>query len=141
MKMKKRFLSLMMTTCLLAAMMPAVAFAAETDTGKTIQLVDGGTAVNINGGQADSIYFGTYQQGSDGNGGYKKEPVKWQVLSNEEDKLLLFADTILDIKDYNDVEDETPDRNIHWSECSLREWLNGDFFDTAFSENESTAIS
>lgn len=137
MKMRRQFLNLLLTICLVSGAVPAVVFAKESsDNTKAIQL---GTS-QIEGGQADSIYFGTYQQSSDGSGGYSKEPVKWQVLSNEEDKLLLFADTILDIKDYNDERDETPGRNIYWSECSLREWLNGDFVDAAFSENEKMAI-
>lgn len=136
----KRLGAGLLAAAMLAAAAPVTALAATADTGKAIQLVDNGTAANISGGQADSIYFGTYQQSSDGTGGYSKEPAKWQVLSNEEGKLFLFADTILDIKDYNEEADETPDRNIHWSECSLRAWLNDAFVQAAFSENERTAI-
>ena len=70
MKPKSKLLSLLLTICLVVGLMPTAAFSAGTDTGKAIQLVDSGTAANIGGGQADNIYFGTYQQSSDGSGGY-----------------------------------------------------------------------
>ena len=69
MKPKSRILSLLLAICLVVGLMPTAALAAGTDTGKAIQLVDSGTAANIGGGQADNIYFGTYQQSSDGSGG------------------------------------------------------------------------
>ena len=78
MKPKSRILSLLLAICLVAGLMPTAAFAAGTDTGKAIQLVDSGTAANIGGGQADNIYFGTYQQSSDGSGGYNTDPIKWR---------------------------------------------------------------
>ena len=74
MKPKRRILSLLLVICLVVGLMPTVAFGAGTDTGKAIQLVDGGTAANIGGKQADNIYFGTYQQSSDGNSGYNVDP-------------------------------------------------------------------
>ena len=70
MKPKRRIISFLLAICLVVGLMPTAAFAAGTDTGKAIQLVDSGTAANIGGGQADSIYFGTYKQSSDGNNGY-----------------------------------------------------------------------
>ena len=65
------------------------------DTGKAIQLVDSGTAANISGGQADNIYFGTYQQSSDGSGGYNTDPIKWRVLENAMDSCSCFPIKIL----------------------------------------------
>ena len=64
-------------TALAALMISTVsqtAFAAGADTGKAIQFVDGGTAANISGGQASSVYFGTYPQNSAGSGGYHTDP-------------------------------------------------------------------
>ena len=57
MKPKSKLLSLLLAICLVVGLMPTAAFAAGTDTGKAIQLVDSGTAANIGGGQADNIYF------------------------------------------------------------------------------------
>ena len=172
--MKKRLLSLFCAFALLVGLIPAVAFAVD-DTGQAIQFVDNGTAANIIGGQADSIYFGTYQQSSAGdtqpsgpegvywirsdtaiknNMGpyYFIEPVKWLVLKNENNELFLLSDQILDRMEYNKV-----DREVKWSESTIRSWLNGlndnngvgegpidyasdNFLDTAFSDKEQEAI-
>lgn len=140
--MKKRLLSLFCAFALLVGLIPAVAFAVD-DTGQAIQFVDNGTAANIIGGQADSIYFGTYQQSSAGdtqpsgsegvywirsdtaiknNMGpyYFIEPVKWLVLKNENNELFLLSDQILDRLEYNKVQGE-----IKWPQSTIRSWLNG----------------
>ena len=140
--MKKRLLSLFCVFALLVGLMPTVAFAVD-DTGQAIQFVDNGTAANIIGGQADSIYFGTYQQSSAGdtqpsgeegvywiksdtatknNVGpyYFIEPVKWLVLKNESNELFLLSDQILDRMEYNKV-----DGKIKWPQSTIRSWLNG----------------
>ena len=101
MKPKSKLLSLLLTICLVVGLMPTAAFAAGTDTGKAIQLVDSGTAANIGGGQADNIYFGTYQQSSDGSGGYNTDPIKWRVLSNASGQLFLLSDQNLDVFQYH----------------------------------------
>ena len=63
MKSKKKFLSLLLTLCMvLALLMPVTVFAASTDTGKAIQLVENSSAANIAGAQMSSVYFGSYQQ-------------------------------------------------------------------------------
>ena len=142
-KMKKRVLSLMLATCLISTMMPTVTFAEGTGTGKAIQLVDSGTAANVGGGQADNIYFGTYQQSSDGNGGYNTDPVKWRVLENAAGKLFLLSDQNLEVFQYH-----TRNESVTWETSTMRSWLNGDgtdytednFIDTAFSEKEQEAI-
>ena len=156
MKIKKRVLSAVLATCLIVTMMPAAAFAAETDTGtgKAIQLVNGGTAANINGGQADNIYFGTYKQSSDGNGGYNTDPIKWRVLSNADGQLFLLSDQNLDVFQYH-----TDWESVTWEKSTMRSWLNGyvasentggdsgtdytsdNFIGAAFSEKEQAAIA
>ncbi len=74
MKIKRKIWSVLLAASLLTGLMPAAAHAA--DTGKAIQLAANRTADNIGGAQADNIYFGTYSQSSDGNGGYNDEPIK-----------------------------------------------------------------
>ena len=140
--MKKKLVSLLLTICLVAGLMPTAAFAG-TDTGKAIQLVDSGTAANIGGGQADNIYFGTYQQSNAGseepdgtegvdwiNSGtatykgqgpyYYIEPVKWRVLSNANGQLFLLSDQNLDVFPYH-----TDYENVTWEKSTMRSWLNG----------------
>lgn len=154
MKPKKRILGLLLAICLVAGLMPTVAFAAGTDTGKAIQLVDSGAAANIGGGQADNIYFGAYQQSSNGSGGYNVDPIKWRVLSNANDQLFLLSDQNLDVFQYH-----TEQEDVTWETSTMRSWLNGydttqnsggssgidytnnNFLDDAFSDKEQTAIA
>ena len=123
------------------------------DTGKAIQLVDSGTAANIGGGQADNIYFGTYQQSSDGSGGYNTNPIKWRVLENANGQLFLLSDQNLDVFQYH-----TEYESVTWETSTMRSWLNGygaaqntgsdngidytsdNFINTAFSDGEQGAI-
>ena len=134
--------------------MPTAVFAAGTDTGKAIQLADSGTAANIGSGQADNIYFGAYQQSSDGNGGYNTDPIKWRVLENVGGQLFLLSDQNLDVFWYH-----TDWESVTWEKSTMRSWLNGygasentggdsgtdytsdNFIGTAFSEKEQKAIA
>ncbi|MCU7651719.1 DUF6273 domain-containing protein [Acutalibacter sp. LFL-21] len=150
----KRIISFLLAICLVVGLMPTAAFAAGTDTGKAIQLVDSGTAANISGGQADNIYFGTYQQSSDGNSGYNIDPIKWRVLENANGQLFLLSDQNLDVFQYH-----TDSESVTWEKSTMRSWLNGysaeqntggssgidytsdNFIGTAFSEKEQGAIA
>ena len=154
MKPKSKLLSLLLTICLVVGLMPTAAFAAGTDTGKAIQLVDSGTAANIGGGQADNIYFGTYQQSSDGSVGYNIDPIKWRVLENANGQLFLLSDQNLDVFQYH-----TDSESVTWEKSTMRSWLNGygvseniggdsgtdytsdNFIGAAFSEKEQKAIA
>lgn len=133
MKPKKRILGLLLAICLVAGLMPTVAFAAGTDTGKAIQLVDSGAAANIGGGQADNIYFGAYQQSSNGSGGYNVDPIKWRVLSNANDQLFLLSDQNLDVFQYH-----TEQEDVTWETSTMRSWLNG--YDTTQNSGGSSGI-
>ena len=154
MKPKSKLLSLLLTICLVAGLMPTAAFAAGTDTGKAIQLVDSGTAANIGGGQADNIYFGTYQQSSDDSDGYNIDPIKWRVLENADGQLFLLSDQNLDVFQYH-----TDRESVTWEKSTMRSWLNGygvsqntggssgtdytedNFISAAFSKKEQAAIA
>ena len=48
----RRFAAVLLSAALMISTVSQTAFAAGADTGKAIQLVDGGTAANISGGQA-----------------------------------------------------------------------------------------
>lgn len=154
MKPKSKLLSLLLAICLVVGLMPTAAFAAGTDTGKAIQFVDSGTAANISGGQADNIYFGTYQQSSDGSGGYNTDLIKWRVLESANGQLFLLSDQNLDVFQYH-----TEYESVTWETSTMRSWLNGysashntggssgtdytsdNFINTAFSEKEQGAIA
>ena len=156
MKPKIRITSFWLAICLVVGLLPTTAFAVGTDTGNTgkaIQLVDNGTAANISGGQADSVYFGRYQQSSDGTGGYHTDPIKWRVLENAGSKLFLLSDQNLDVFGYH-----KENESVTWERSTMRSWLNGlaanqgsgdnaidytdnNFLGNAFSAKEQTAIA
>ena len=80
-----------------------------------------------------TVQFGSYEQ--DGNIGNGEEPIEWEVLATENGKSLLVTKYVLDCKRYN-----TKFEDVTWESCSLREWLNDDFLNTAFSADEQKSI-
>ena len=70
---------------------------------------------------------------------FKYEPIKWRVLNVNDDKALVLADKVLDWRVY-DEENEEDDYNCTWRNSNLREWLNNQFYNSAFSENEKQII-
>jgi len=75
--MRKRILSALAAFCMLLALLSAVSVPALA--GAELNNVMAG-ARGIDGGQDSNIYFGTYPQSSDGEGGYNTDPIKWRVL-------------------------------------------------------------
>lgn len=80
----------------------------------------------------DSFQFGEYEQ--DKNGDFKS-PIEWKILKKEKDRILMISKYALDVKPYN-----TTAANVTWEDCSLRKWLNGTFFESAFSQDEQGLI-
>jgi len=66
---------------------------------------------------------------------FKWERIKWRVLRNNGSTLFVVADRGLDCKDYNEEYTATT-----WENCTLRNWLNGTFYNTAFSSAEQGAV-
>ena len=85
-------------------------------------------------GVGDTIQFGSYQQSTFSD---EKEPIEWLILDVHQGKALLISKQILDylgfVSEYYSAEED-------WANCSLREWLNQEFLDTAFSEKEKEMI-
>ncbi len=79
----------------------------------------------------DCVYFGNYYQSNSTT----KEPIKWRVLSVNEDDAFLLADKNLDCQPYY-----IEPKNVTWETCTLRNWLNNNFYNTAFSAEEKNAI-
>ncbi|MBR4236171.1 MAG: fibronectin type III domain-containing protein [Clostridia bacterium] len=83
----------------------------------------------------DIFTFGSYEQDDDKKNG--KEPIDWIVISvNEDGSLVLLSKYALDMKDleYASV------LNTTWENSSLRKWLNGSFYEEAFSTAEKAKI-
>ncbi len=77
----------------------------------------------------DNLFFGSYEQ--DNNRSNGKEEIEWTVLAIEEDSALIVSKYALDAQPFN-----SSSSSITWENCSLRTWLNGTFFDEAFSAEE-----
>ena len=62
-------------------------------------------------------------------------PIKWRVLHIKNNKALLISCDCLDSKPFN-----VDARTNLWKDCTLRKWMNEDFYHTAFSNEEKSII-
>jgi len=68
-------------------------------------------------------------------GNYQDEPITWRVLAVEDGKTLVISEKILDAKLFH------TERTAIWATCSLRVWLNEDFYQSAFTPEERSNIA
>ena len=78
------------------------------------------------------ITFGRYPQTANGN---DNTPIEWLILDRDEQKILIVSKYGLDAQPYK--KDYT---SLTWETCTLRTWLNGTFYNKAFSSAEQAAI-
>ena len=78
------------------------------------------------------VNFGGYPQTQNGN---DKTPIEWLVLESNGETALLISRYALDCKPYNEEFEATT-----WEKCTLRGWLNSEFFNKAFSTEEKQYI-
>lgn len=83
-----------------------------------------------------TVLFGKYEQDNDSTNGF--ESIEWIVLDVVDGRALLLSRFALDKQPYNDTEDAFAETT--WATCTLRTWLNTDFYGHAFSDNEKTLI-
>ena len=79
------------------------------------------------------VVFGSYEQ--DGNTANGPEPIEWEVLEERDGRMLLISRYILDSLPYNNEHID-----VTWETCTLRKWLNDDFYNTAFTSAEQDRI-
>ena len=84
-----------------------------------------GSPVNV----GDIITMGHYEQDGDLTNG--TEAIEWQVLAVEDGRALVISRYGLDAKPYNEKSE-----SVTWETCTLRTWLNGEFYNSAFSSEE-----
>ncbi len=90
--------------------------------------------VGIEAGEVgDIVTFGRYEQDSDASNG--AEPLEWIILDKQDGKALLLCDSIIDGKYYHY---EMVD--ITWENCGIRNWLNQNFYEEAFTVEEQETI-
>lgn len=75
--------------------------------------------------------FGHYPQGSNG----EVYPITWRVLRCDSDGLFVVSDKVLDVKPFNEKL-----CYVDWGNCTLRRWLNNEFFNSAFDKDERSLI-
>ncbi len=81
----------------------------------------------------DYITFGAYEQDNDTSNGI--EPIEWLVLAKENGRLLVVSRYALDSQPYHATSSD-----VTWETCTLRTWLNKDFYITAFKSTEQARI-
>ena len=117
--------------CFVISMLLCILFAvpvmAEPDVDQELEAIR-------NARIGDIVIFGVYEQDNNLDNG--QEPIEWEVLDIQDGKALLISKYALDCQPYN--EEYT---YVTWETCTLREWLNQEFLDTAFSPAEATAIA
>ena len=80
----------------------------------------------------ESFFFGSYEQDDKEE---QKEAIEWIVLGVKDDKALLVSRYELAYMTFDENNEKAT-----WESSTVRDWLNEDFFNAAFSEAESAAI-
>lgn len=84
----------------------------------------------------NTVFLGRTEQDDQITNG--KEQIEWIVLDVVNGKALLLSKYILDWKEYAE---NTGWSEYEWENCSLRQYLNGDFYNKCFAEEEKAFIS
>ena len=79
----------------------------------------------------ETIEFGNYPQDKDGT----EKPIEWIVMKNEGNQVLLLSKYVLDAKPYYEEVEE-----VTWETSDIRQWLNNEFYTTAFNKAEKAKI-
>ena len=66
---------------------------------------------------------------------YKWEPIKWRVLEKKDGELFLMSAYGLDTHSFHNVKED-----VTWEKSEIRTWLNQEFYELAFSQEEQEAI-
>lgn len=85
--------------------------------------------------EGETVLFGSYEQDGDTTNG--PEPIEWLALDRKDGKYLLLSKYVLDGQRFN----EDGQRENPWATSSIRQWLNREFYQTAFSQEEQASIS
>jgi tetratricopeptide (TPR) repeat protein len=82
----------------------------------------------------DVIQFGTYYFDAEGK---EKSPIEWIVIDRDAKtgRLFIISKYVLEAMPYHNT-----DKDVLWAKSSLRSWLNGTFFKTAFDEEARARI-
>ena len=80
----------------------------------------------------DTIKFGTYEKDFPADG---RDPIEWVVLEKRKDRMLVVSKYCIESMPY-DIEK----KSVTWETCTLRKWLNDEFYKVAFNTKEKKLI-
>ena len=78
----------------------------------------------------NKIYFGSYYKDLKCQ---NKEPVEWDILEEKDGMALIISHYILDCVKFDN-------KSNNYEKSFIRKWLNNDFYNTAFDDNEKAII-
>jgi len=136
-RLQKKVIMFILTIILVAASIPFEKLSVHAEEGPDENVITEAEETPVLGAVSykvgDIIKFGKYEQ--DGNASNGKEPIEWQILKVEDDRILVISKYCLDCKQYN----PDPGANI-WVSATLRQWLNNEFLNSAFSASEKAKL-
>ena len=67
--------------------------------------------------------------------GWQRDPIEWIPVDKIDGKYLLVAKDSLDYRRF-----DSGYKSVPWADCDLREWLNGEFYNNTFTDEEKAVI-
>lgn len=89
----------------------------------------------------ETVTLGRYEQDNDTANG--AEPIEWQVADIQDDRILLISKYVLDNIRYNEyagIYGNRDSESVPWAQSYIYSWLNEDFANSAFTEDERKRI-
>ena len=83
----------------------------------------------------DVVTVGAYEQDNNKNNG--KEPIEWIVVTKLPGKALVVSKYVLERMPFEDNDEVNA---VKYPDSTVRAWLNGDFYEEAFSDAEKAMI-
>lgn len=80
----------------------------------------------------ETIKFGAYEKDFPADG---RDPIEWVVLQKTKDLIMVISKYALDCLPYN-----IESKDVTWETCTLRKWLNEEFYEAAFNSKEKKLI-
>jgi len=97
----------------------------------TEQTIDDSSVAIEEDVECEQISFGSFVQ----NSLTAPEPIVWDVIAESDDGYFVVSHSCLDYRVFNDGRNSS-----NWEKSELRKWLNGEFYESAFSEAEKSRI-
>lgn len=77
------------------------------------------------------VHFGRFPFEADGT----VKSIEWRILNHDPVKVLLISEYGIDARPFHDEYTKSG-----WNSCTLRKWLNGEFMETSFDDEERALV-